>query len=233
MSMSEQNGSEQVTTIGILGAGRVGTAVARQALKAGYQVKIATSKPAAELALLAEIITPGAQAVDGTEAVDADIVVLALPLNRYRELDPALLAGRTVVDAMNYWAPTDGAVAEFENPAVSSSEVIQAHLVGAKVVKTLNHIGYRHLEEDSRAAGAADRRALGIAGDDPAAKAQVAEFIDRLGFDPIDAGPLSAGYSFQPHALIFQGSHTAEQMRQILSAEPGEPAQAQQTQLVA
>src|SRR3954452_10221159 len=102
-------------TIGILGAGRVGTAVARQALKAGYRVKIATSKPAQEIALLVDIITPGALAVDAAEAAASDLVVVAVPLHKYRTLNPGLLAGKIVVDAMNYWAPTDGEVDDFEN----------------------------------------------------------------------------------------------------------------------
>src|SRR5699024_9540035 len=92
-------------TIGILGAGRVGTAVARQAMKAGYAVKIATAKPVEEIQLIAEIIVPGAQAVTSAEAAESDIVIIAIPLHKYRTLDPEMLAGKTVIDVMNYWAP--------------------------------------------------------------------------------------------------------------------------------
>jgi predicted dinucleotide-binding enzyme len=219
MSASHQLSDTGVGTIGILGAGRVGTAVARQALKAGYAVKIATAKPAAELALLAEIITPGAVAVESSEAVEADIVVLALPLPKFRTLDPKLFRGRVVIDAMNYWAPTDGEIDVFESDSRSSSEIVQEHLEGAFVVKTLNHIGYHDLEDHSREAGHEERRALGIAGDSVEARARVAEFVDRLGFDPIDAGPLSSGHAFQPHAEIFKGAHSAEQMRALLAAQ--------------
>ncbi|MGW6172356.1 NADPH-dependent F420 reductase [Arthrobacter sp. NPDC055138] len=209
--------------IGILGAGRVGTAVARQALKAGYRVKIATAKPAAEIALLAEIITPGAEAVDAAEAAAADLVVAAVPLHKYRTLSPDLLAGRIVVDAMNYWAQTDGAIADFDDDGRGSSEVIQEFLAGARLVKSLNHIGYRELEVDGRESGSADRRALALASDDDDAKALVAGFIDRLGYDPIDAGPLSAGRLFQPGTDIFNAAHTAEQLRGLL-AEVSQPA---------
>lgn len=207
----------EARTIGILGAGRVGTAVARQALKAGYDVRIATAKPAADIALLTEIITPGAVAVSAAEAADSDVVVVAVPLHKYRTLDPALLAGRTVIDAMNYWAPIDGALEAFEAGGVTSSEVIQAYLVGARLVKTLNHIGYHELEEDGREPGAEDRRGLALAGDDEAAKALVARFIDRLGYDPVDAGPLAAGRAFQPGTAIFSARHSAEQLRGILA----------------
>ena len=213
----------ELGTVGILGAGRVGTAVARQALKAGYRVKIATSKPAAEIALLTEIITPGAEPVDAAEVVMADLVLAAVPLHRYRTLDPDRLGGKTVIDAMNYWAPTDGVIDDFEHDPRGSSEVIQDFLAGARLVTTLNHIGYRELEEDGRGSGYAARRALALAGDHDDAKILVATFIDRLGYDLVDAGPLSAGRAFQPGTRIFNAAHTAEQLRGLL-AEANEPA---------
>ena len=214
-----QNQPHKARTLGILGAGRVGTAVARQALKAGYEVRIATAKPAEEIALLVEIITPGAVAVTAAVAAESNLVVLAVPLHKYRSLNPELLAGRTVIDAMNYWAPVDGRIDDFENSAGTSSEVIQAYLSGANVVKSLNHIGYHSLETDGRAAGSPGRRALALAGDGDEAKALVAGFINRLGYDPVDAGPLSAGRAFQPGTEIFAGSHTAEQLRSLLAAD--------------
>jgi predicted dinucleotide-binding enzyme len=218
-----QNPPAGARTIGILGAGRVGTAVARQALKAGYDVRIATAQPAAEIALLAEIITPGAAAVTAAEASGSDIVVLAVPLHKYRTLQPRLLAGRTVIDAMNYWAPTDGELEDFQTADRTSSEIIQAHLSGSDIVKTLNHIGYRAIEEDGREAGADTRRALALAGNNDDARALVSGFIDRLGYDAVDAGPLAAGRAFQPGTEIFNGSHSAERLRTILSADR-EPA---------
>jgi 8-hydroxy-5-deazaflavin:NADPH oxidoreductase len=208
----------ELHTIGILGAGRVGTAVARQALKAGYEVKIATAKPAEQIAMIVEIVTPGAVAVEAAEAASADLVVVAVPLHRYRTLDPALLTGKTVIDAMNYWAPTDGEIDDFEGDPRTSSEIIQDHLDGAAVVKSLNHIGYHELEEDGQPAGTPGRRALALAGDHEDAKALVAGFLDRLGYDPVDAGPLAAGRAFQPGTQIFNGSHTAAQLEELLTA---------------
>lgn len=222
---SPQNQRVEDRTIGILGAGRVGTAVARQALKAGYEVRIATAKPADEIALLVEIIAPGGVAVTAAEAAGADIVVVAVPLHKYRTLDPDLLTGRTVIDAMNYWAPVDGEVDDFENDNRTSSEIVQDYLSGSDLVKTLNHIGYHDLEEDDREPGFESRRALALAGDNDDANAQVARFIDRLGYDPVDAGPLATGRAFQPGTGIFNGSHTADQLRSSLTAER-EPARA-------
>lgn len=206
-------------TIGILGAGRVGTAIARQAIKAGFDVMIATAKPAEEIALLVEIVTPGVVAVSAEQAASADLIVVAVPLHKFRTLDPHLLAGRVVIDAMNYWAPIDGKLADFEHDARTSSEIIAAYLADSFVVKTLNHIGYHELEEDDRAPGAPDRRALALASDHNAASGLVAQFIDRLGYDAVDAGPLSAGRAYQPGTEIFNGSHSAAQIRSILAAE--------------
>ena len=205
-------------TIGILGAGRVGTAVARQALKAGYEVKIATAKPAGEISLIVEIVTPGAQAVEAAAVARQDLVILAVPLHKYRTVDPALLAGRTVIDVMNYWAPVDGEIADFEQESLTSSEVIQRYLSESKVVKSLNHIGYHELESDDHPAGTNGRRALALASDHPDAKSLVTGFIDRLGYDPIDAGPLAAGRAFQPGTEIFNGAHTADQLTTLLDA---------------
>ena len=208
--------SQHATTIGILGAGRVGTALARQAVKAGYQVRIATTQPAAENALLVDIVTPGAVAVESSQAAASDLVVLAIPLHKYRTLSPSDLAGRIVIDAMNYWAPVDGEFDDFESDARTTSEVVEGFLQHARVVKSLNHIGYHEVEEDDKPAGDEARRALALAGDDAEAKALVSSFIDRLGFDAVDAGPLAAGRAFQPATEIFTGSHTANQLRALI-----------------
>lgn len=217
--MTQRSAIQQTApTIGILGAGRVGTAVARQAMKVGYEVKIATAKPADEIGLIIEIVTPGAQAVDAFEAASQDLVVVAVPLHKYRTLDPKLLAGRTVIDVMNYWAPVDGTIADFERDDLTSSEVLAEYLEDAHVVKSLNHIGYHELEEDDQPVDSPTRRGLAYAGDDPAAKAKVAEFIDRLGYAPVDAGPLAAGRAFQPGTDIFNGSHTAVELQALLDA---------------
>jgi predicted dinucleotide-binding enzyme len=203
-------------TIGILGAGRVGTAIARLAVAAGYRVNVATSKPAADNALIIEIVTPGAVAVDAAEAAASDLVVIAIPLHKYRSLNAEALKGRVVIDAMNYWAATDGDIADFENTHFSSSEVLSAYLDGSRVVKSFNHIGYHEMEPDAVEPGTPDRRALAVAGDDENAKALVAEFIDVLGFDSVDAGELAAGRSFEPGTEIFNGRFNSDELAQEL-----------------
>lgn len=208
-----------VNTIGILGAGRVGTALARRAIAAGYAVRIATSRSPDEIGLLVEIMVPGARAVTAEAVIaDSDIVVLALPLSKYRNLRPELFAGKIVVDAMNYWAPTDGTLAEFESPR-ASSEIIQDYLADASVVRSFNHMGYHEIEEEARAAGDPDRRALAVAGDDEQVRLVVARFIDRLGFDPVDAGRLAASRSFVTGTPIFGAALGSEGLRQLLRSE--------------
>jgi 8-hydroxy-5-deazaflavin:NADPH oxidoreductase len=207
-----------VRTIGILGAGRVGSAVARTALKAGYAVNIAGSGAGSDIEMLVDIVIPGAKAKTAADAVaDADLVILAVPLHKYGTVSPGMLAGKIVIDTMNYWAPIDGRLDEFEFDARSSSEIVSDYFRDARVVKTLNHIGYHELEIDGRPSGSEHRRGLGVAGDDDAAVAAVMELIDRLGFDPVSAGSLRAGAAFEPGTAIFGASHSADELRAELA----------------
>ena len=148
--------------LAVLGAGHVGPVIARLAIKAGYPVAIATSGDPEDIALITELIIPGAQPRWASDAVaDADIVVLAIPLHRFGDIDPTLLDGKLVVDAMNYWPASDGVLSAFEHGG--SSEIVARRLTGSTVVKALNHIGYHELEDRARPAGArpAGRRRRG------------------------------------------------------------------------
>ena len=134
--------------IAVLGAGHVGPVIAQVALEAGYQVSIAASGHPEQIELIAQVLSPGAEPRWALDAVrEANMVVLALPLHRFATLDPSLLDGKLVVDAMNYWLPVDGVVELFEDHRSSSSEIVQRRLAGSTVVKTLNHIGY--IDEDT------------------------------------------------------------------------------------
>jgi predicted dinucleotide-binding enzyme len=193
-----------MSRIAVLGAGHTGPIVARMAVETGHQVSIAASGDPNRIELIAQVLAPGAAARWAGDAVrDADIVVLALPMHAFASLDPALFAGKLVVDLMNYWPPNDGVLAMFENTGRGSSEVVADRLPGATVVKTLNHIGYHDMDERRRPAGTAGRLALGVAGDDPAAVETVADLIDAFGFDPIRFDALSAGRGFEPGHPVF------------------------------
>jgi 8-hydroxy-5-deazaflavin:NADPH oxidoreductase len=193
---------DQLSSLAVLGAGHVGPVIARLAIKAGYPVTIATSGDPDDIALITELVIPGAQPRWASDAVaDADIVVLAIPLHRFADLSPSQLSGRLVIDAMNYWPASDGILPAFEG--VGSCEIVAERLATSAVLKALNHIGYHELEDRARPADAQDRLAAGVAGDDPAAVAAIASLVDRIGYDPVRLDGLRAGRVLQPGGPVF------------------------------
>jgi 8-hydroxy-5-deazaflavin:NADPH oxidoreductase len=198
-----QGTTDRLPRLAVLGAGHVGPVIARLAVRAGYPVAIAASGDPENLALITEVLIPGAEPRWAADAVaDADLVVLAMPLPRFLTASPAPLAGQVVIDAMNYWPATDGTLPGLGSPA-GTSETVARRLAGATVVKALNHIGYHELEQHAQPAGAPGRRAAGVAGDDPAAVALVAEFLDRIGYDPVSLPGLAAGRILEPGGPVF------------------------------
>jgi 8-hydroxy-5-deazaflavin:NADPH oxidoreductase len=204
--------------LGIVGAGKLGTTLARAAVAAGYDVAISGSGPADDIALTVGVLAPGAHAATTGEVVrHADVIVLAVPTHRFRELPHDLFAGKILVDAMNYWQPVDGDDPELTAAAGGTSMIVQDRFPAARVVKSLNQLGYHQLEETHRSEGAPDRIAIGAAGDDRRAVRTVMRLLDRLGFDPVDAGPLENGVALEPDGSPVATTYTADQLARLVS----------------
>ena len=206
--------------LGIVGAGKVGTTIARAAMVGGYDVAISGSGSAERIGLIVDVLAPGARAVTTDEVVRfADMIVLAIPMHRFRELPRDRFAAKILVDAMNYWDEIDGVDKELAAATGGTSRVVQERFTSARVVKSLNHLGYYDFDKGRRPRGAPGRIAIAAAGDDRAAVAAVMWLIDRLGFDAVDAGPLEAGRALEPDGAVFGISHSADELSDLLWSE--------------
>jgi predicted dinucleotide-binding enzyme len=188
--------------IGIIGAGFIARAVTAVAMKSGHEVMVSNSRGPETLFSLTG--TTGCKAGTPAEAAAfGDLVVIAIPLKAYQSIPEAELVGKIVLDANNYYPVRDGHIADLDSGRLTSSELLAQHLPGSRIVKAFNAIIAADIEKDGRPAGATDRRALPIAGDDGTAKRIVSEFFEELGFDIVDAGPLAEGYRFQPDTAAY------------------------------
>lgn len=208
-----------MSTIGLIGAGHIGSQLARLGIAHGYNVVISNSRGPETLSALVKELGPKARAATAVGAAEAgDIVVVTVPLKNYREVPVAPLAGKIVIDTNNYYPQRDGHIPELDNESTTTSELLQAHLPTSKVVKAFNHIYAAELTSDGQPAGSKNRRALVIAGDDQMAKATVNHLLDDFGFDVVDAGPLKEGWRIQRDTPGYGPRRTAEELRKDLAA---------------
>jgi len=188
-----------MTTVGLIGSGRIGSTVARLAIAAGYDAVLSNSRGPETLRDVVESLGPRARAATGDEAaVLSDLVVVAVPVKAYQALPAEALAGRLVLDAGNYYPPRDGNVPELDDKSLTSSAYLRRSVPGAEVVKVFNNIFFKHLQNLARPAGSAYRSCLPIAGDSAAAKETVAEFLDAIGYEALDYGTLAESWRQEP-----------------------------------
>jgi len=203
--------------IGIIGAGFVGRAISKLALKAGHQVMLSNSRDPKTLFTLTR--TTQCQAGTPQQAAEfGDVVVIAIPLEAYRSVPAAPLVGKVVIDANNYYPDRDGRIPELDQHQTTTSEMLAKHLPESRIIKAFNAIRMDDLLNDGLPASAAERRALPIAGDDAQGKAIVTALLDEFGFDVVDAGGLAEGWRFEAGTPVYCVPLNQEQLKAGLQA---------------
>jgi predicted dinucleotide-binding enzyme len=215
-----------MATLGLIGSGNIGSTLARLAVDAGLDVVLSNSRGPQTLSDLVDELGPQARAATPAQAAAAgDWVVVTIPLGAIGTVPREPLAGKTVIDTGNYFAPRDGTIPELETQELTDSEMLQRHLAGAHVVKAFNNINYKHLRALPRPTGAADRTALPIAGNDPEAKKHAAELLSLLGYDSVDVGPLTESWRSQVGTPVFCAPYALTKDDQYRN-QPAAPAPA-------
>jgi 8-hydroxy-5-deazaflavin:NADPH oxidoreductase len=208
-----------MTTIGLIGSGNIGQAIAKQAIAHGHEVVLSNSRGPETLADLVTELGPRARAATADEAASAgEIVVVTIPFKNYPQVPVEPLVGKVVIDTNNYYFERDGHFADVENGQTTASGKLAEHLVGAKVVKAFNSIRAAEIGDDATPPGTPNRRALPIAGDDADAKQVVHELIEQFGFDVVDAGPLAEGRRFDRDQPAYGAPLDADELRVALAA---------------
>lgn len=208
-----------MTTLGLIGSGHIGSALARLAVAHGYDVIVSNSRGPETLTDLVDELGDRARAGTAHEAADGgDVVVVTVPLKAYRQVPVEPLAGKIVIDTNNYYSQRDGHLPELDANATTSAELLQTHLPTSRVVKAFNNIRFDDLAVDGTPAGTPGRRALPVAGDDTEAKNRVVALLDQFGYDVVDAGPLAEGWRFQPDTPAYVQRFDADTLREALAA---------------
>lgn len=208
-----------MTTIGIIGAGHIGSAVAEALAGLGYDVVIANSRGPESLDGLVARLGPRVTASTAAGAAEAaDIAVVTVPLKAVADLPVAPLAGKIVLDTNNYYFERDGHIEALDRGETTTSQILQDHLPHSKVVKAFNQIRAAEILTTGSPAGSPDRRALGTASDDDDAVALVTDLYDRLGFDTVSAGPLSESWRLERDRPAYVTRQNAKELRANLAA---------------
>ncbi|WP_299302156.1 NADPH-dependent F420 reductase [uncultured Brachybacterium sp.] len=207
-----------MTTLGIIGAGHIGSQIARAALTAGYDVVIANSRGPETLSDLVAELGPKARAATAEEAGAAgDVVVVTVPLHALDKIPVEPLAGKIVLDTNNYYFERDGHIDALDQGETTTSQMLQEHLPTSKVVKAFNHIRSADITTDTAPAGAPGRRALALSSDHPDAAEFVEAFYDELGFDAVAVSPLRESWRVERDRPAYVVRQTAAELRENLA----------------
>jgi 8-hydroxy-5-deazaflavin:NADPH oxidoreductase len=205
--------------IGIIGAGQIGGTLTRRLRALGHDVSVANSRSPETLSDLAD--ETGATAVWAKDAAtDADLVIVSIPQKNVPDLAEGIVdnrkPGAPVIETNNYYPQQrDGYIAAIEDGLTESEWV--AEQIGAPVYKVFNGIWWKHLLEKGAAGGASNRIALPVAGEDGPGRHLIHEVVEQLGFDPIDAGPLSESWRQQPGTPVYGKDLNAADTRKALA----------------
>ncbi|MEY2848237.1 MAG: hypothetical protein RI885_902 [Actinomycetota bacterium] len=203
-----------MTTLGIIGAGHIGSQLARAAIAHGYDVVISNSRGPETLGDLIAELGPKATAAAAAEAGAAgDFVVVTVPLKNYAEVPVEPLDGKIVIDTNNYYPQRDGRIAGLDEERDTVSGMLQSHLPGSRVVKAFNNIMAADITTDGSPSGSDDRRALPLSSDDAESAAFVATFLDELGFDSVTVTPLAESWRFERDQPAYVVRQNADELR--------------------
>jgi len=207
-----------MTTIGFIGAGHIGSQVARAAIIHGYDVVLSNSRGPESLADLVAELGPNARAATPSEAATAgDFVVVTVPFAAYQSVPVNELAGKIVIDTNNYYWERDGHIAALDEGRATVSGLLQEHLPQSRVAKGFNHITAADITTDGTAAGTPNRRALATASDFDDAAALVARLYDEFGFDTVNAGPLAESWRVERDRPAYVSRQNREELEANLA----------------
>lgn len=220
MSGGRRDVAPDMTTIGLIGSGNIGSTVARLAVEAGYDVVLSNSRGPETLSdVVADLGEHASAATSAQAAAAGDLVVVTIPLKAYREVPVEPLAGKVVMGTNNYYPERDGHIAGLDEETTTTAELLQEHLPTSHVVKCFNNIYFKHLRTLARPAGDNDRSALAIAGDSGPAKKAVTDFLDAIGYDAYDVGPLSEGWRFQRDTAAYAQMYSGDSFDEARPAD--------------
>jgi len=207
-----------MTTVGIIGAGNIGSALAEGLVQRGYDVVISNSRGPETLADLVGRLGEHARAASPAEAAEAaDWAIVTVPLKALGDVPAAPLAGKIVLDTNNYYWERDGHIAALDDKQTTTTQMAQDRFTDAHVVKAFNHIPAAHINTTGSPAGTAGRRALAIASDHPDAAALATAVYDEFGFDTVDIGSVAESWRVERDQPAYVVRQDADELRANLA----------------